>query len=193
MKSSSAAAAGSGVAVNNAGNDNVINIIQQLSTLPSILNQLLEGIISVYEPQFNDSDEHLASPETEVKISYNSVKIHAEEIREHSGYMSLIDQVIDNIDDENPSAKKTFLWAINQKYKSCRKTLFIENGVDPEDKEHVREIIGIHADRIIESVAKEITASATGSLNFSVELIQAAQELVVCYGFINCRILEKPA
>lgn len=174
------------------GKNSPVTIIQQISHLPSILNPLLEKIIQVYQPQFSESEELLASPEVEEKISFNSVKIHADEIRENCGYMALIEQVLDDIDDENPSAKKTFLWAIHKKYIACKKELFIENNIDPTDKISVKKIIGANADKIIAQVAKKIIATANGNLNFSVELIESAQELIVCYGFINCKILEKP-
>jgi hypothetical protein len=192
LSKASVQATNNSISILSKGKDSPVTIIQQIAHLPSILNPLLEKIIEVYQPQFRDSEELLASPEVEEKILFNSVKIHAGEIRDNCGYMALIEQVLDGIDNENPNAKNTFLWAVNKKYVACKKELFIENNIDPTDKAIVKQIICKNADRIIAKVAKSIIDTANGNLNFSVELIEAAQELIVCYGFINCKILEKP-
>lgn len=192
INETSVTASNNSISVLSSGQNSPVTIIQQISHLPSILNPLLEKIIAVYQPQFLESEELLASPEVEEKIIFNSVKIHADEIRENCGYMALIEQVLDDIDDENPNAKKTFLWAVHKKYIACKKELFIEHQIDPTNKESVRQIISENADKIIAQVAKSIIATANGNLNFSVELIEAAKELIICYGFINCKILEKP-
>ena len=190
--SGSTSASDNSIAVNNLGNNSPVTIIQQLATLPSVLNPLLDQIISKHQPLFEETNQVFTSPETEVKITHNAVKVYANEIRENSGYMSLIEGILDAMDDENPDAKNIFLWAINKKYTNYRKQLFIDNNVDPANKIKVKELICRHADKIIARVAQDIKATANGDPSSAVELVESAIDLVVCYGFINCQILEEP-
>ncbi|EDM69278.1 hypothetical protein PE36_07317 [Moritella sp. PE36] len=192
--SPSTTASESGIAINSAGTNSPINVSFQkaLGSLPSILNPLLDEIIAVYEPQYEEVEGVFIDPDIDIKINYNSVRVYAEEIRDQSGYMSLIEEILDCIDNETPKAKNKFLWAINKKYKDCKKKLFIEMNIDTSDKAAVREAICANADKIITDVSKDIIKHSVGHINSTIELIEAAQELIVCYGFINCQILEKP-
>jgi len=192
--SSNTTASDDGVAINSSGTNSPVNVSFQnaLGSLPSILNPLLDKIITVYEPQYEEVEDVFIDPDIDIKIEYNSVRVYAEEIRDQSGYMSLIEEVLDSIDDETPKAKDKFLWAINKKYKDCKKRLFIENNIDTSDKKAIRDLICENADKIITDVSKDIIKHTVGHINAPVELIEAAQELIVCYGFINCQILEKP-
>lgn len=117
------------LAINSTGTGSLIsvNLQQTLNSLPSILNPLLDEIITVYEPQYEEAGGLFIDPDIEVKISFNSVRAYAEDIREQSCYMSLIEEVLDNIDNEKPKAKEKFLSAINKKYRDCKKALFIEH------------------------------------------------------------------
>ncbi|SOB58172.1 conserved protein of unknown function [Pseudodesulfovibrio profundus] len=115
----------------------------------------------------------------------------AEEIRENAGYMVLVEEAINNLDDLTPNAKDTFLWAISQKYSQIRKELFLQNSTDPSDIEARQELISSNADKILHAVSEEIE-STSSQLNYPVELKKVARELIVIYGFINCKILEKP-
>ena len=192
--SPSTTASDDGVAINSSGTNSPINVSFQktLGSLPSILNPLLDKIITVYEPQYEEVEGVFIDPDIDIKITHNSVRVYAEEIRDQSGYMALIEEVLDNIDNETPKAKDKFLWAINKKYKDCKKKLFIANNIDTSNKQAVREIICANADKIITDVSKDIIKHSVGHINATIELIEAAQELIVCYGFINCQILEKP-
>lgn len=182
------------LAINNTGTGSPISVTlqQSLNSLPSILNPLLDGIITVYEPQYEEASGLFIDPDIEVKISFNSVRAYAEDIREQSCYMSLIEEVLDNIDNEKPKAKEKFLWAINKKYRDCKKALFIENNTDTSNRNDVLKVISDNADNIINRVSRSIIDNSIGYVSAPIELVEAAQELIVCFGFINCQILEKP-
>ena len=181
----------SSFAIDNSGNSNALNIdVRGQTKLTSLLNPLLERIVEAYD--FDEELEQVELPGVEEKILYNSVKVHAEEIRDSTGYMSLIEELIDHIDDESPNAKKKFLAAIFKNYKKHKKALLIENATDPNDKEAVQILIRANADKLIQSVAQTMLAHAEGEIDAPVELVQTAQELIVGFGFINCRILERP-
>ncbi|PKG55239.1 hypothetical protein [Shewanella sp. GutDb-MelDb] len=187
-------ASDNGIAITSTGTESPVSITinKHATSLPSILIPLLDKIISAYQPQYEEIGNTTEIPDVEDKISYNSVKIYADDIRENTGYMALIEGILDSIDDQNPNAKVTFLWAINKKYKGCKRKLFLDNSIDPSDKPKAQEIISANADKIIHQVATTIISSCSGHINAPIELVEAAQELIVCYGFINCQILEKP-
>lgn len=178
-------------AVDNSGSNNTTNInIFNQSAISSLLNPLLDEIIKEFE--FDDNIENEELPPVEEKIEFNSVKVFANEIRDATGYMSLIEEIIDGFDDENPAAKKIFQKAIRKNYEKHRNSLFIKHGLDPADKESTQALICSNADKLIQAVANTILVYAEADLDHPVELVQSAQELIVAYGFINCKILEKP-
>jgi hypothetical protein len=190
--SNSATASHNGIAVNTTGAASPVNIYQNLSKMPSILSPLLEGIIAVYDPVDIPDSPNQVTPTTNEKITFNSVKIYAEEIREHSGLMALIENVIDGIDSSNPRSKDRFLWAIHQKYKRCKSKLLLASGIDASDNVLVKNLICENADLLIDNVSEEIFSTVGVGINCEVEILQSAQKLIVCFGFVNCKILERP-
>jgi len=184
-----------GISVDNSGENNNLSLsVTNIGKLSSLLNPLLEKIIEEYDRvetyQVQDPNENILG--IEAKITFNSVKVYAEDLRESAGYMSLIEELIDCIDDQKPRSKESFLKAIKRNYKNHKKNLLIEHGVDPQDTAAVQEIICQNADKLIQAVAKTILDHASNSWGYPVEMVQTAQELIVGYGFINCQILEKP-
>jgi hypothetical protein len=73
--SSNTSASDSAVAINSTGTNSPINVSFQktLGSLPSILNPLLDGIIAVYEPQYEEVGGVFIDPDIDIKIKHNSV------------------------------------------------------------------------------------------------------------------------
>ena len=183
--------ASDGVAIDNSGSNNTAHVfLRNAVNLPSLLNPLIEKIIED-EHRMERSEDH-EIPDVEEKISFNSVKVYAEDLRDSAGYMSVIEDLIDAIDDERPNAKSIFLKAIKRNYDNHKKNLLIEHSVDPTDLEATQMLICSNADKLIQLVSNTILSHANSHLSHSVELVQSAQELIVGYGFINCKILERP-
>ncbi|MCD9479349.1 hypothetical protein [Photobacterium phosphoreum] len=185
-------ASDNGIAVSTAGWNSPVTIIQQIGQIPSLLTPLLQGIVDVYEPYSYIPDGPHTSPETETKISYNCVNIYADDIRDSSGLMSMIENIINEIDNNKPNSKDKFLYAIKQKYTSCKNKLLISSNIDLSNPVEIKTIISKNADHLIYSVLEEIFSTVNVDKACSVELLKAAQSLIVCYGFINCKILEDP-
>ncbi|CAH6912961.1 conserved hypothetical protein [Vibrio coralliirubri] len=181
-----------GISVYTAGKNSPVNIIKAVECMPSLLSPLLQGIIDVYDPFSDTPEEPHFSPETEKKISYNSVLLYAGEIRDNSGLMSLVENVINEIDSQKPKSKDKFLYSIKQKYNNCRTRLLLENQVDLTNQESIHEAISKNADRLIHNVLAELFSTVKATKSVPVEIVEAAQGLIVCYGFINCKILEAP-
>lgn len=177
---------GSGV-----GNKPTFNI-NQTAKYRSLLNPLLEKIIDNYDQKPKNQDKY-ELPDPLEKIEFNDVKVFREEIRECISFLSVVEEQVDAIDDEEPGSKDKFIKAIHQNYKNHRKDLLINNKTDPSKKEDVISIIRSNADNLIQSVSKTIIDFAEVDLHHCpVEDVQGATSLIVCYGFVNCKILERP-
>lgn len=190
-KSQTAEANNGGIAVNNNGGE-VSVTITALSKVTSLLNPLLIKIIEAYKPEELIDGEIVDYPGVDEKLEYNAVAAYAEDIREHSGYMGLIEALIESIDNEDPGAKSRFLWAIQQKYKQAKKELLIEGSIRTTNKSEILEFIKNNSDKILLKVSKLIDETLEGFDGAAIEIVHSAKELIVCYGFINCKILEPP-
>lgn len=171
------------------GNSPTFNL-NQIAKYGSLLNPLLEKIINNHDPDadINSIEE---PPDPEEKLNFNNVKIFSEEILDCIGFLSLVEEQIDALDDEAPGSKKKFLRAINQNYKNHRRQLLIERNVN--EKKEVINVIRENSDRLILSVTESILDSAIVDLySHPVETVRDSISLIVCYGFINCKILERP-
>lgn len=167
------------------------NIYNQTQAVTSLLTPIMMRIIDVYTPSCDVSDLDIGMPGVEEKIRFNAVKAYSSSLVEYCNYMSVIETIIDNIDSEEPGSKTRFLWTINKKYKDVKRKIIMESGIDPS-RDDVMRLINTHADKIILLVSENIMSSAMQAMSAPIELIEAAQELIVCYGFINCQILEAP-
>ncbi|MFM4775998.1 hypothetical protein ACEUD0_09210 [Aeromonas veronii] len=191
---SNARADDDGVAVVNSGPGSVTvnkNILSQTRAVTSLLTPIMVRIIEVYNPSCDVSDLDIGMPGVEEKIKFNAVKAYAYNLIECCNYMSVIEMVIDTIDSEEPGSKERSLWSIKKKYRDVKRQLMMDHGFNPLEDD-VMELINANADKIINLVSENIMSSATSTLSAPIELIEAAQELIVCYGFINCQILEAP-
>lgn len=186
----SATASNGGTAINNTGPGHVSINLRDHSRLTSVLTPLLIKVIETHRPTYNPIAVFVRDPGVDEKIAFNNVRLFADNIQDCCGLMVIIEQALDTIDGENPYSKEAFLWAINKKYKDVKLELLLEAGVfEPQE---IMSFIKSKADLIIKKVSDSIFIDAGSCIEHHKENIQAAQELVVCYGFINCQILEAP-
>lgn len=181
-----------GIAVSTSGPDSPVTIVTALSRMPSILSPLLEGIIGVYDPVELLPDSFDILPETDLKIEFNCLILYAEEIRELVGFMSLVENIIDTIDQQSPGSAARFLWAINKKYRDCKNKLILKTNIDLTNKNNIHQCICANADKLFDEVTEELFLTVRSGMDCEIEIIQSAQRLIVCYGFINCKVLERP-
>lgn len=182
-----------GVTIDNSGiaNRSTFNL-NQAAKYGSLLNPLLEKIIDKYDPDAGSSDDE-DLPDPDEKIEFNYIKIYTENIKECIGFLSIVEEQIDAIDDEAPGSKKKFIRAINQNYKHHRRVLLIEEEINPKNKNDIIAAIRSNADKLIKNVSETILERAEVDLHtYSFEEVEDSTNLIVCYGFINCKILERP-
>lgn len=183
---------GSGISVTTLGDGSPVNFTAVLPRMTSLLTPLFDKLIEVYKPYYVHEHEHDLPVETEEKISFNCLNVMVEDIRELASYLSIIENAIDEIDAQQPSSKDKFLWAIHQRYKDVKKKVLIENNIDALDKNAVYSCISSNADKIFMDVTNSLFDSVNLTTPCEVETLKAAEWLVSCYGFINCKILERP-
>lgn len=173
------------------GNSPTFNL-NHVARFSSLLNPLLEKIIENYNPE-SELNHSYDLPDPDEKLKFNDVKVFSEEIIDCIGFLSLVEEQVDSIDDENPGARKKFLRAINQNYKNHRRQLLIKNSIAIKDKVSVTEIIRKNSDLLLQQVTDSMLDNAIVDFHaFPVEDVRDSASLIVCYGFINCQILERP-
>ena len=180
-----------GISVINTGSGPV-TIAATTAAISSLLNPLLIKIVSTHTPYDEIPDLEVDYPEVGEKIEHNKDLVYAEVIIDHVGYMELIEDLISTIDDEAPGAQKRFLFAIHQKYKTAKRELFMSQAERPVTPEQKMNVIRLGSDELILKVSELIVDIKTGFYGVPSELVDWARQLIVCYGFIHCKILEPP-
>ncbi|HDZ8980278.1 TPA: hypothetical protein RUY06_002172 [Aeromonas veronii] len=173
------------------GNSPTFNL-NHVARFSSLLNPLMEKIIENYNPELG-LNHNYDLPDPDEKLNFNDVKVFSEEIVDCIGFLSLVEELVDSIDDDKPGAKNNFLRAINQNYKNHRRQLLIKNGIAIKDKVAVIELIRNNSDLLLQQVTDSMLDNARIDFHaFPVEDVRDSASLIVCYGFINCQILERP-
>ena len=173
------------------GNSPTFNL-NHVARFSSLLNPLLERIIEEFDPD-SEANKNEELPDPDEKLDFNNVRVFSEEIIDCVGFLTLVEEQVDAIDDESPDAKVKFLRAIHQNYKNHRRQLLISESVAIKDKVSVISTIRQNSDLLLQQVTDSILDNARTDLHaFPVEDVRDSANLIVCYGFINCRVLERP-
>ncbi|MDW1976703.1 hypothetical protein [Vibrio sp. Vb1980] len=192
LGSTAATTTGLGHAIVTKGNNSPVNITA-LARIPSVLTPLLEGILESYDPMATEpSDDHVIPPKTEDKMRFNDLELYSEDIREAAGFMSIVESSITSIESNSIDASKRFLWAINKRYKKVKKEVLLESGLTKFDEESVLKYTRCKSDLIFQRVINDFCDEIHTPKPFEKETIEASIFLIVVYGFINCKILERP-
>lgn len=166
--------------------------LNHIARYSSLLNPLLEKIIEIYDSEDEpNNDEELPDPED--KLDFNNVRVFSEDIIDCISFLSLVEEQIDTIDDEKPGSKKKFRRSIHQNYKTHRRELLVQHRISARDKDAVIAVIKENSDHLIQQVTDTILENAKIDFHgVPIEYVRDSVELIICYGFINCKILEKP-
>ncbi|CAK1988049.1 ABC-three component systems C-terminal domain-containing protein [Vibrio crassostreae] len=182
---------GYGHAIVTKGSNSPVNI-NTLAKIPSALTPLLESILDSYDPVTSEPNGDDMPPKTEDKIDYNDLELYLEDIREATGFMSIVEASITSIESNSANASKKFLWAIEQRYKKVKKSVLLESGLNKFDPGSVLAFVKNNSDLLFLRVIEDLKEEVHTNKNFELETIDASIFLIVVYGFINCKILERP-
>ncbi|CDT33461.1 conserved hypothetical protein [Vibrio coralliirubri] len=181
-----------GIAVELSGKNNRLEVLSA-HKVRSALTPLLEKILYTTDPLDLDLDvEYIFAEKVELKIDYNCLNVYSELIRENSTFLFIVEEAIEAFDNENPNYRKRFLRTIHMKYKEAKREVMIENNINTRNEVDVISCIKNNSDILISSVRNKIFDDSFSNLDFCVESLQMARDMIVCYGFINCKILEVP-
>ena len=181
------------IAINNGGDGSVtVNMMNSLSELPSALTPLLAQIVQHYKPAFDPNFLLEKSPKIEEKLSFNNLVYYSDDIRENSEFMSIIEESLAIIDSEEPGAKGIIQWVISKIYKDLKRKILMVNKINPSNKQLVQKCISDNSDYIYQSVIEELCKVDSPGMSCTKETLMAAKELLTCYGFISCMVLEEP-
>ncbi|MGI2819602.1 hypothetical protein [Vibrio fluvialis] len=174
------------------GDDN--KIIINSSTIRSALTPLFKKIIDTSDPlELDLDDEYIYIEEVEIKIDYNNLNVYSELIRDNSIYLFIVEEAIEAFDNDNPNYRKRFLKSIKMRYQDVKRDLMLRHKINARNKEDVIGCIKENSDHVISSVRDKLFDECFSNLEFCIESLQMARDMIVCYGFINCKILEVPA
>ncbi|AWR68735.1 MULTISPECIES: hypothetical protein [Enterobacter cloacae complex] len=180
-------------AINNEGSGNVsVTIYQNIAQLPSVLAPLLIKVTEQYKPSFDPYSIQEKSPRIESKIFHNRLRHYSDDIRLQSEFMGIVEDSLDHLDNESPGAKGVILWTLNRSYKNIKRDILMDFDCDPTDFIKTQKIISDKSDLIFKSVSADVYNFDCSAFGCGRELLIAAQDLLICYGFIGCQILEEP-
>ena len=193
MKSSSISSSENSLSLNNSGVGNKATVtLNQSASYGSIINQLLTSLVENFDADFDDGDTS-PLPDHEDKLDFNNVIHYKEDILDNIIYLSVVEDITDTIDNEKPRTKEKILKAINRLYKTEKRNILIDHDINPSDKENVIKALNSNADIIFRNINSSLLElSKKDLIKYDIERVQSSIDLILCYAFINCRILENP-
>ena len=172
-----------------------VTVNNNMNRIPSLVTKLVEALamlVAEGEEKYRISSKDLETYEIPNKIDYNSIIKYKRIIEENSVYHPLCDAALNIVDDYDTMAKARILKNIFEIYKGYKNELLLT-----KKDESVRDIdiIRLNADRIIDhvfEVLKERIIAGYSNEKIVREDIDEGLPIIVCYAFIECKILEKP-
>lgn len=177
------------------------NIVKNNSETISILSKLIKNILNTQDISRESTyKKDLIPYDILEKIDYNIVIIYKQIFEKYKNYYWICDKILNTIDDNGSfSEKKIFLNYLNDLYieiignfmKDEIKKIQEKKGRIPPIKQNIQ----IIKEKILaDEIVKKIRDSLKNILND--ELLEEEKNfginILICYGFIECKILEKP-
>ena len=181
------------LALDNSGIANRTKIsIENAKKYGSHLNMLLSKMLENSDFNAESSErKELFCPDE--KLEFNHVQLFSDDISDLASFLYKIEEIIDEIDDISPGSRERFLNAIHKSYKEHKNTLLLTSKIDLKDNEVVLNTIRDNADVLIKNVGDSIVSRGEVDLHsFPIEEVKDSVALIVCFGFVNCKILERP-
>lgn len=163
------------------------------SLIPSLINKLAE-LSNIPDDQMDNSYKitkgDLQEYRIEDKIEYNNVIKYKDIIDEYCEYGSICDEAFNIIDNNDSGIKRKILKSINFIYKKEKGEVL---------RKHVGEVsmqvIRDNSDTIIQNVIDELKNriyNDEDGQKIYIEDVEEGLSRIICYAFVECKILEKP-
>ena len=153
-------------------------VFKNINKLPSLLGKILPALVRKIN-SYDDSKEPPRMPyEIEEKINFNRITLYKQMIEEYHIYGHVLDQIYESLDESQPTSKRVIFRYLAQKYL----------GVKAECSDSEREKSDLIFKRTIDGISNDIRDC--GLENISMEELVISASVVVCHGFINCKVME---
>lgn len=154
--------------------------------LGSIIAKIAPLLSSANEPTTEFA--HLA--QVKDKIEFNQIKRFKRQIESYADYGSTVESILEEIDNHKTSQKS--------KIKNYFMDIYFATCIDmlPSGGVHDASFVRANSDEILENISTNVTRQIREEANLEnvgLEELQFAVNLLICYAFIACKIMEKPS
>lgn len=166
--------------------------------LPSLIPQIVEALADLTVLPEDEIDkiykvniEDLTSYDIPKKITHNNLIQYKDVIEEYSQYGRICEEAFNIVDNSMMGAKGKILRDIRHLYRNFKGQLLRQN---QDSKLEEIDIIRKNADLIIDMIKDELEKRilADSNTNILVEDLEDGLIRILCYSFVECKILEKP-
>lgn len=125
------------------------------------------------------------------KITHNQLIKYRYTVEEYSQYGRICEEAFNILDNNNIGIKGKILKDISLLYDECRGDLLLRYR---DEDLNLMDIIRKHADEIIEYVKEKLKERIIMDDNTTIliEDLNIGLIRIICYAFVECKILEKP-
>lgn len=177
----------SGIISNNNNGTIVVNqytITKKMSILSNVIKNLVEKANIIDLNPLVKLD--LKPFDIEKKIEYNVVIKNKFKFNKYKIYYLICDQILNAIDDQLAQSKNKLMNFINDSYEDILGEIALENS-----NKNKLEIIQNRADLIIDTIKLKLI-NILGDNEMFYEDKEFGVNIILCYAFMECKILEKP-
>lgn len=160
-------------------------LVEQLAKLTNLPDEEIEKTYKITLDQIKEYD-------ISEKIEHNCIIKYKDIIEEYSQYRTICEEAFNIIDNNNLGCKNKILRSINLLYKSYKGELILKNKSSGASE---MDVIRENADNIIDNIRNELETRISGDIignSILVEDIEVGLARIICYAFVECKILEKP-
>lgn len=172
------------------------NHTKKLHSLIPIIVEKLAEITNISEEEMDNlykiDEERLRAYKIPKKISYNNIIKYKDIIDEYSQYCGICEEAFNIIDNNSIGIKNKILSNITLLYKKEKGQLLLTyKDTESDEMNLIRE----NSDAIIDKIKDELEyriLEDDNAENILVEDIDIGLARIICYAFVECKILEKP-
>ena len=173
---------------------NIVISCQNVKKMPSLISKVVKLLGDACVADTCSANlKSLKDFRPDEKITYNNVKKYRYIISEYASYYALCDEYMNLYDDSNINSKSRILACVHLWYLTAKGDVISQNQAD--NKTEI-EIVREYSDSIIDMVNMRIMNAVKESEeieSMQLEELELGVACILCYCFMECKILEKPA
>ncbi|MDA1919828.1 portal protein [Bacillus cereus] len=177
---------------------NIYNIQNERKKIPSLIPRIIEKLAELtnlsdeeIDRIYKVNEEDLRVYNIPEKITHNQLIKYRYTVEEYSQYGRICEEAFNILDNNNIGIKGKILKDISLLYDECRGDLLLRYR---DEDLNLMDIIRKHADEIIEYVKEKLKERIIMDDNTTIliEDLNIGLIRIICYAFVECKILEKP-